>query len=166
MNQPSLSPILPSEAKLLAEQLVNMAPWLELGYQTNTLRHYLLATPAGFQGWGLHIDGVLAGVITTRSPWLRGTLLELLAILPNFQKQGWGAWLMQWLMTHAQSNSQRNLWTLVSAFNKPAIDFYHAQGFTTIGQLDNFIVEGQHELLLRLAIAESPLTPPLRQQTG
>jgi len=78
-------------------------------------------------------------------------LLELIAVLPGFQEQGLGSWLMQWLTAQARARNQRNLWTLVSAFNASAIHFYQSQGFVQIGQLDNFIVEGQHELLLRLS---------------
>ena len=152
MIVPSLVPIRLEEADLLAGQLVGMTPWRELGYQADTLRNYLLGAQTGFRALCLYVDDAPAGTITLRSPWLRGTLLELLAILPEFQQQGLGAWLMQWLKTHVQDNNQRNLWTLVSAFNTPAIRFYQSQGFTTIGQLDDFIVNGQHELLLRYII--------------
>jgi ribosomal protein S18 acetylase RimI-like enzyme len=156
MTSLCLAPILPTEADLFAGQLVGMTPWRELDYQADTLRHYLLGTQTGFRALCLYVDDAPAGTITLRSPWLRGTLLELLAILPEFQQQGLGAWLMQWLKTHAQDNNQRNLWTLVSAFNTPAIRFYQSHGFTHIGQLDNFIVEGQHEQLLRCII--EPIT--------
>lgn len=152
MSQSSLSPVQSAEADLFAKQLVGMTPWQELGYQTDTLRHYLLGSQADFRALCLHVDGNPAGVITLRSPWLRGTLLELLAVLPEFQHQGWGKGLMQWLQAQAREKNQRNLWTLVSAFNKPAIRFYQAQGFATIGQLDDFIQESKHELLLRYII--------------
>lgn len=148
----TIAPILPVEADLFAIQLVGMTPWQELGYQADTLRHYLLGSQASFQALCLHVDGNPAGVITLRSPWLRGTLLELLAVLPAFQHQGLGRRLMQWLQAQAREKNQRNLWTLVSAFNAPAIRFYQAQGFTTIGQLDDFIQKGKHELLLRYTI--------------
>ena len=158
MTQPSLVPIQSDEVDRFATQLVSMTPWLELGYQADTLRNYLLGTQAGFQVWSLQVHGVPAGVIALRSPWLRGTLLELLAVLPEFQHQGLGKWLMQWLKTHAQEKQQRNLWTLASAFNTPAIHFYQLHGFTTIGQLDDFLQNGQHELLLRYIIKQIKFT--------
>ncbi|MBU0656313.1 MAG: GNAT family N-acetyltransferase [Gammaproteobacteria bacterium] len=152
MMAPNLAPVLPEESEWIAGQLVGMTPWRELGYQADTLRNYLLGSQTGFQALCLHVEGSPAGIITLRSPWLRGTLLELLAVLPEFQQQGLGKWLMQWLQANARDKNQRNLWTLVSAFNTPAIRFYQSQGFTTIGQLDDFIVNGQHELLLRYII--------------
>lgn len=152
MTEISLSPIKPPEAELFAANLAAMTPWRELGYRAETLHHYLLGVQEGFQSLGLHVDGTPAGVITLRSPWLRGTLLELIAVLPRFHQQGLGAWLMQWLVAHARAKNQRNLWTLVSAFNEPALCFYQSQGFIRIGQLDHLIVEGQHELLLRYMI--------------
>ena len=152
MNQINLSPMEPPEADLLAVNLVDMTPWRELGYRAETLRNYLLGAQEGFQCLSLHLDATPAGVITLRSPWLRGTLLELIAVLPRFHRQDLGAWLIQWLVAHARAKNQRNLWTLVSAFNEPAISFYQSRGFVRIGQLDDLIVEGQHELLLRYMI--------------
>lgn len=152
MTQRSLSPIQPAEAGLLAAELIGMTPWRELGYQVDTLRNYLLAVQQDFECLCLHVDGIPAGVIALRSPWLRGTLLELLAVLPNFQQQGLGKWLIQHLVENAQGKKQRNLWTLTSAFNTAAICFYQSRGFICIGQLDDFIVEGQNELLLRYKI--------------
>jgi ribosomal protein S18 acetylase RimI-like enzyme len=155
MNQLCVAPIQAAEADLLAAQLAGMTPWLELGYHSDTLRNYLLgATQNSFQCLCLHVRGLPAGVITLRSPWLRGTLLELLAVLPGFQQQGLGKWLLQWLKTYAQNKNQRNVWTLVSAFNAPAIRFYQSQDFAQVGQLDDFILEGQHELLLRYILEQ------------
>lgn len=152
MNSPNLAPIMPEEAGRIAKKLVDMTPWRELGYQASTLQNYLRNTHADFQALCLHVDGKPAGVIALRSPWLRGTLLELLAVLPEFQQQGWGRWLMEWLQAYARDKGQHNLWTLVSAFNTPATRFYHSQGFISIGQLDDFIQESKHELLLRYMI--------------
>ncbi len=156
MTQCSLSPIQITEAELLAAILIRMTPWRELGYQVDTLRNYLLGVQQDFECSCLHVNGIPAGVIALRSPWLRGTLLELLAVLPNFQQQGLGTWLIKWLIEHVQGKKQRNLWTLTSAFNTSAICFYQSQGFIHIGQLDDFIVEGQHELLLRYKISILP----------
>lgn len=149
MPHAQLLPLQETQAIWLAQQLVTMTPWQDLAYQAPTLQRYLLSSQSDFESLCLWVDKQPAGVICLRSPWLRGTLLELLAILPDFQQQGWGRWLMQWLRESAKSRQQHNLWTLTSAFNTPAIQFYTAQGFTPIGQLDDFIVEGQHELLLR-----------------
>lgn len=156
MSHLDLSPIQVSEVDSLAVELVSMTPWRELGYRSETLERYLQGTQEGFQCLCLHVDGSRAGVIALRSPWLRGTLLELLAVLPDFQHQGLGKWLMQWLLTEAKSRNQRNLWTLVSAFNVPALHFYQSQGFVSIGQLNDFIVTGQHEMLLRRVIHSPP----------
>ncbi len=80
-----------------------------------------------------------------RYPWLRGACLKLLAIYPSQQGQGLGRDIIQWLELH----HLRNLWTLVSSFNHDARHFYQKMGFVEIGQLDDFIVAGYDEILLR-----------------
>ncbi|MDG4595431.1 MAG: hypothetical protein P9F75_07020 [Candidatus Contendobacter sp.] len=109
MIQRSLSPIQPMEANLLTAELIGMIPWRQLGYQVGTLRNYLLGVQQDFECLCLHVDGIPAEVIALRSPWLRGTLLELLAVLPNFQQQSLGTWLIQRLVENIQRKKQRNL---------------------------------------------------------
>lgn len=149
---PILIPINGITAEAISQQLVAMTPWYELGYQAKTLERYFLSQAEGFTSLVLTINQQPAGIITLRSPWLRGTLLELIAILPVFQHQGLGLWLMNWLHEYAQQRQQRNIWTLASAFNQKALQFYQTQGFKIVGQLDDFIIQGQNELLLRLRL--------------
>lgn len=146
---PLLVPINNVTAQAISQQLIYMTPWQELGYQAQTLERYFLSQAEGFTSLVLTINQQSAGIITLRSSWLRGTLLELIAILPAFQRQGLGVWLINWLYDYAQQRQQRNLWTLASAFNTKALQFYQTQGFTIVGQLDDFIIQGQDELLLR-----------------
>ena len=44
----------------------------------------------------LEVDGVEAGAVSIRFPWLKGPYLELLALLPPFQRQGIGAGILTW----------------------------------------------------------------------
>ena len=46
-------------------------------------------------------------------------------------------------------NSGIGSWTLVSSFNHKAQQFYEKMGFIKVGQLDDLIIEGYSEFLLR-----------------
>lgn len=98
-------------------------------------------------------DGAPAACLAVRANWLRGPLLETLAVMPERQGKGLGGELVQWLSDETQRLNQSNLWTLVSAFNESAQAFYRRHGFATVGELPGFIREEETEILLRLRIA-------------
>lgn len=45
-----------------------------------------------------------------------------------------------------------NVFICVSSFNKKAQEFYYRLGYKLVGELDNFIVDGYSELLLRKTV--------------
>ncbi|MDH5178487.1 MAG: GNAT family N-acetyltransferase [Gammaproteobacteria bacterium] len=152
MNDLQIKPVRADIAAVFAETLPTLTPWRELGYQADTLQRYLAQTQDGFQALCLHAGDKPLAVMTIRTPWLRGTLMELLAVLPEHQGHGYGKWLIDWVKNSSIEQNRHNVWTLVSAFNHRAIAFYHAQGFVEVGTLDNLIAEGQDEIFLRAVI--------------
>lgn len=133
----------------VAQQLVNLDPWYTLGYQAETLAHYLQRPDVSRHTYQVWAADQTAGVVCCRYPWLRGPFLELLAIYPLFQGRGLGREILGWLENHATC---RNLWTTVSAFNTRALNFYTTFGFAEIGCLKDLVRDGFDEILLRKII--------------
>jgi ribosomal protein S18 acetylase RimI-like enzyme len=94
-------------------------------------------------------SGREAGIVCCRYPWLFGPFLELLALYPKFQGQGFGREILDWLEKPA---AFKNLWTTVSSFNLQALNFYIKFGFVKVGSLPDLVCPGFNEILLRKII--------------
>lgn len=144
----SLGPIEPSAATGVASVLVQMDPWKTLGYRSEILFRYLTRSDPCLRRYIITVLGRVAGCLCIRHPWLMGPFLELLAVSPDFQGQGLGKSLVQWLEKEVRP-THSNLWTTVSSFNTPAAGFYEHMGFEKAGTLNALLKAGFDELLLR-----------------
>ncbi len=144
-----IRPLHLGEARPLAEALAGMDPWGRLGFKPAVLTTYLEKRDGALSVYGIEIGGHLAGGMTLRYPWLKGPYLELLAVLPAYQKHGLGRLALEWAMARARHGGAGNLWACVSAFNTPARAFYHRLGFVETCQLDDLVRDGEAEMLLR-----------------
>jgi ribosomal protein S18 acetylase RimI-like enzyme len=143
-----LRPLQSGEAAALSARLTVMDPWRTLGFQTDKMALYLNEPDPALHRFAVEIDDALAGVVAVRHPWLRGAFLELLAVLPPFQRRGVGADILHWLETHAFARTA-NVWVTVSAFNDPARAFYRQHGYAEIAVLPDLVTDGFDEVLLR-----------------
>ena len=151
-----LAPMDEAGAAELAGRLAAMDPWHRLGYPLERLQRYLGTDSPALARYRIEVAGGLAGAITVRWPWLHGSYLELLAILPECQGRGLGNALVGWL--EAEAASSRNLWVAVSAFNTEARRFYARCGFVEVGRVPGLVRDGFDEILLRKALG--PGGPP------
>jgi len=142
-----------ADAAPLAEACAAIDPWKSLGYSAATLEGYLRRDDAALARFVLG-DG--EGLLALRRPWLRGSFIEMLAVLPGHQGRGLGRAAVEWAMAREPSG---NLWATVSAFNSPARQFYQRLGFQETSVLRDLIVRGQDEILLRLSL------PPARSRS-
>lgn len=154
-----LCPMQAEWAALFGEALAGIDPWLRLGYSSTALARYLSADGPERHALVLLQGEVPAACLTLRPNWLRGPLLELLAVLPGFQGNGLGKALILWLAERARQQGQNNLWTISSEFNQSARAFYRRQRFAEAGVLPGLIKPGETEILLRLRL------PPLLRQS-
>jgi GNAT superfamily N-acetyltransferase len=141
-----------ADSRGLAERLVAMNPWRTLHYRADALAAYLGRPDAGFQRFTVTVSGQAAGLVALRYPWLKGVYLELLALFPPHQGHGLGQELLSWMERQCRPQT-KNLWTAVSSFNQPARHFYAKLGFVEVARLDNLIIQGQDEILLRKLLA-------------
>ncbi|MCX5868705.1 MAG: GNAT family N-acetyltransferase [Proteobacteria bacterium] len=144
----SLRHLQPEDASILARALVSLDPWLTLEYQAEGLDRYLAEPDQSLDRFVIAVEEFTAGVICVRHPWLKGSLLELIAILPLYQGQGRGREVMKWLEQQSQG-TYRNIWILVSGFNRGARGFYRHLGYQEIAPLTDLVKPGYDEFLLR-----------------
>ena len=144
-------------AALFGEALAGIDPWRRLGYSPSALTRYLSSNGPRRRALAILEQGVLAGCLTLQPDWLRGPLLELLAVLPGFQGGGLGGALIAWLAEQTGHQGQTNLWTISSEFNQSARAFYRQQGFEEVGVLPGLIQPTETEILLRLRLPRYPM---------
>jgi GNAT superfamily N-acetyltransferase len=139
----------PASAARLAEAIVAMPPWSVMAYPAEALARFLATADAGASRFLLEVDGIEAGAGSIRFPWLKGPYLELLALLPPFQRQGNGAGILSWFETEASALGARNVWVCASSFNDGALRFYESHGFRPAAMLRGLVADGHDEILLR-----------------
>jgi len=144
------------ETVTVAQTLEQMEPWFTLKYSAKTISNYLYHSEQSLFKYGIIVSQQVVGVVCIRYPWLRGAYIELLAVYHSQQGQGLGREIINWLETELRQKTKlRNLWALVSSFNHEAQHFYHKTGFVEIGQLDDLVVAGYNEILLRKVLNSS-----------
>jgi diamine N-acetyltransferase len=149
LNTCSLLPLTADHALAAARQLFTLDPWLTLGYQPEAITRYLHRPDVSLHKFLVSASGQPAGVVCCRYPWLFGPFLELLALFPEFQGQGFGKEILGWLENQVACT---NLWTTVSAFNLRALNFYTRFGFVEVGLLPDLVRSGFDEIFLRKII--------------
>lgn len=137
----------------ISNRLAGMDPWKRLGYSPEGLAGYLQRPDPSLHRYAILKSDLPIGVVCLRFPWLMGPFLEVLAIYPEFQRLGLGREIMQWL--ESVESGFRNIWTTVSSFNIPALNFYRRYGFLETGTLIDLIKTGYDEILLRKIIIRS-----------
>jgi ribosomal protein S18 acetylase RimI-like enzyme len=113
------------------------------------LSEFLASPDGGVTRCLIEVGGERAGVISVRYPWLKGPYLELLALLPPFQRKGIGGMLLERFESEAVSREARNLFVCASSFNENALRFYRGHGFRDAAVLPGLVAEGYDEILLR-----------------
>ena len=92
----SLVALDPASAARLAEAIVAIPPWSEMDYPADAMARFLATYGDGASRYLVEAGGMEAGAVSIRHPWLKGPYLELLALLPPFQRRGIGAGIVSW----------------------------------------------------------------------
>jgi ribosomal protein S18 acetylase RimI-like enzyme len=74
--------------------------------------------------------------------------IQLLGVAPAYRSQGVGAALLDCAKRRIFAE-QPNVFLCVSAFNTGAIRFYLQRGYSQAGEIENYVVQGQSEWLMR-----------------
>jgi diamine N-acetyltransferase len=141
--------LVPESCPGLAAKIAAIEPWSAMNYSAEALARFLATPDSGAARYLIEVEGAAAGAMSVRSPWLKGPYLELLALLPPFQRRGLGATLMAWFEREALTHGARKLWVCASSFNGGALRFYGRHGFAPAAALQGLVAEGYDEVLLR-----------------
>jgi ribosomal-protein-alanine N-acetyltransferase len=141
------------EAETCARMMSASEPWITLrrGYEdslrqlTDPLKEGYLSTSqddiVGFMI--LNMKGAFVGYIQT------------VCVAPEWRNQGIGTQLVDFAEKRIFTEAP-NVFLCVSSFNTKAKDLYKRLGYEIIGELKDYIVSGQSEILMRKTLA--PLT--------
>jgi diamine N-acetyltransferase len=138
-----------ADADTYGPALASMDPWAKLGLSAELMTSFLVGSNDNLRCFSLWHDGDRGGVAVVRFPWLSGPYLNLLAVLPGFQRKGVGRAALAWMETEARAAGARNCFLCVSGFNTAAQSFYRRNGYSQAALLDELIKDGEDEILMR-----------------
>ena len=145
----TLRPLRIENAQGLGEAIAAMPPWSVIGYPAERLVAWLQREEPSMRKFEVLAGARLAGSIVIQEPFLYGPYLKLIAILPEFQEQGLGLRLLQWMEAQARQMEARQLWLCVTTFNTRARAFYERFGFEAVAVLDKLGSDASDELFMR-----------------
>ncbi len=137
-----------SLAEHLGYALTAIEPWSAIAYPASRMTAFLTADDPGVRRFAVMVGETPAGAVAVRRPWLYGSYLQLLAVLPPFQGQGLGGKLLGWFEEQA-APPDRWLWLCCSTFNTRAALFYRSYGYETAATLSDLLMDGMNEFLMR-----------------
>lgn len=131
--------------------IVNSEPWTRIGSDLERCRKTLHEPE--YPLYIAHSGGKPTGMILLHkrgfasSPYVR-----LLAVAPEFRSRGVGAALMQFAEELFKPEA-KHLFLCVSSFNPRAKKFYERLGYQMIGEIEDYVVEGESEYMMHKRIA-------------
>jgi [ribosomal protein S18]-alanine N-acetyltransferase len=135
-----------ADARACARLMCSSEPWITLGrsYETSlaimgdpTREVYLARDESGLSGFLiLCMTGAFVGYIQT------------VCIVPRCRGKGLGSTLLHFAEQRIRRVSP-NIFMCVSSFNEGARRLYQRHGYEVVGELTDYIIKGQSEILLR-----------------
>jgi ribosomal protein S18 acetylase RimI-like enzyme len=130
-----------------ARLMLASEPWKTLGYGPEDARMFA-ATTARANTRLARMDGEVVGFTVSVSGFLGGDYLRLLVVDARHRGRGVGRELMAHLEAEVFARA-KNLYLCVSDFNTPARTFYHRLGYEEVGAVQDLLVAGSAEILMR-----------------
>ena len=153
MSATVIRPLSAEDGAPCAQMMSQSEPWLTLGrdydasYQTicDPIKEVYLAT----------LEGTIAGFIIINMTGAFAGYIQSVCVDANWRGQGIGTQLIKYAEEQIFQRTP-NVFICVSSFNHRALKLYKQLGYSVIGELQDYIVAGASEILLRKTIA--PLT--------
>lgn len=121
-------------------------PWKTLGISFDQVLN-MLNDPLNTT-WVAYSGDTVIGVAVIQMEGAFAGYLKSLAVKPGWRGKHIGEHLMKFIEEKIFSGNQ-NVFLCVSSFNLSAQKFYLNQGYTRVGKLTDYLVEGYDELLFR-----------------
>ncbi len=99
----------------------------------------------------IQVTNEIAGFVIIQTGGTFAGYIQTICISEKYRGKGFGRKLLQFCEERILRISP-NVFICVSSFNKGAIKLYYDFGFKLVGELDNFVKKGFHELLLRKTV--------------
>lgn len=142
-----------NEAQQCAELMAGSEPWTTLGRTfEDSLR---ILTDPSREVYVATRDGESVGFIIVNMTGAFVGYIQTVCVAPAWRNKGIGSLLLKFAEETIFSEAP-NVFMCVSSFNKQAQRLYERLGYQMIGELEDYIVSGHSEILLRKTIA--PLT--------
>ena len=147
MNQLLIRPLRDdAEARDCTAHLVEFGPWRTIGIAAERLYQDLTHPQRDVSV--AEFDGKIIGVLVLHLGGSFDGYIQLIAVFPEFQNRGFGSQLIRFAEEKIFRRTQ-NVFLCVSSFNVRAQTFYERLGYRRVGELENFLVAGQSEILMR-----------------
>jgi ribosomal protein S18 acetylase RimI-like enzyme len=138
------------EAKICAGMMAGSEPWVTLGRDYETALN--LITDPERDVYLAQVGDKIAGFIIYIMQGALIGYIQSVCVAMEWRNQGIGTQLMAFVEDRIFRISP-NIFIMVSSFNPDAKRLYNRLGYQTVGEIDDYIVPGHSELLLRKTIA-------------
>ena len=146
MEHLSISSATPDERIWAANLLSGTDPWLTLGIKPEKISES--CNDPQYLIYIAHYKETACGVIIIHPHGVAGSpYIKSIAIMDEFRSRGVGANLIKFAEELFRPTS-RYLFLCVSSFNARARAFYDKLGYTIVGELKDYIIDGAAEILL------------------
>ena len=138
------------ERQWAAGLLSESEPWLTLGISHQQCLK--VCHDPEFQMYIAHINHNPCGVIIMDPRGLAGSpYIKSVAVDPAFRNRKIGAAMLSYVENEFRGKA-RSIFLCVSSFNIQAQKFYSSHGFVHIGELKDYIIKGESELIMQKQI--------------
>jgi [ribosomal protein S18]-alanine N-acetyltransferase len=146
MEQIVILPATIDERHWAARLLSTSEPWVSLGV-TEEKTQLTLHDPA-FQVFIAHQKNKACGVLIIDPRGVAGSpYIKSIAVSEKSRNLGIGASLINYAEESCK-NGSRYIFLCVSAFNTKARSFYKKLGYTEVGELKDYLIDGASEILM------------------
>jgi [ribosomal protein S18]-alanine N-acetyltransferase len=135
---------------VLAVMMTQSYPWRRLGIGYDDL-YAMVSDPLREVYVAQLDDRIVGGVIIEMMGSFTG-YIKSICVSPDYRGRGIGGLLMEYAEARI-FREKPNVFLCVSDFNHDAQRFYEALGYGVVGVLDDFLVSGSGEVLMRKTIA-------------
>ena len=137
----------PRDIAHCTQWMANSDPWQTLGF--DAARCECILQREGLEKWlAVSEEGLAVGVALLSFTGALVGYLQILCVAPEHRGTGVGGALLSFVEKQVFARNP-NFFLCVSDFNDGARRFYLRHGFVEVGRLDDYLVAGHAELLLR-----------------
>lgn len=145
-----IRPAEPSDYVELAEMMAASDPWMKLGIDYEELLSIVSDTCR--EVYVAQMDDVLLGLVIVEMQGAFTGYIKSICVSTKYRGKGVGALLMAYV-EQLIFKKKPNVFLCVSGFNHGAQRFYETLGYKVVGVLDDYLVKGESEILMRKTIA-------------